>query len=127
MFCVCKVVLILSLPYKNNLSWGSGCGSVGRAVASDTKDPQFKSRHRQTFTKHLFTVHCVEKTKIKKKRPGMAHFLKNDTSFHFSCSAFIMKTNYVSMVLIFNNSTAKKLRQKLYSCYLLHRWERDSN
>ena len=24
-----------------------------------------------------FTVNCIEKTKIKKKRPGMAHFLKN--------------------------------------------------
>ena len=24
----------------------------------------------------IFTVNCVEKTKIKKKRPGMAHFLK---------------------------------------------------
>ena len=23
---------------------------------------------------HLFTVNCIEKTKIKKKRPGMAHF-----------------------------------------------------
>ena len=23
---------------------------------------------------HLFTVNCIEKTKIKKKRPGMANF-----------------------------------------------------
>ena len=29
----------------------------------------------QTFFEHLFTVNCVEKTKIKKKRPGMANFL----------------------------------------------------
>ena len=29
------------------------------------------------FIEHLFTVNCIEKTKIKKKRPGMAHFLKN--------------------------------------------------
>ena len=28
---------------------GSGCGSVGRAVASDTRDPRFKSSHRQNF------------------------------------------------------------------------------
>ena len=26
---------------------GSGCGSVGRAVASDSRGPQFKSRHWQ--------------------------------------------------------------------------------
>ena len=26
---------------------GSGCGSVGRAVASDTRGPRFESSHRQ--------------------------------------------------------------------------------
>ena len=26
---------------------GSGCGSVGRAVASDTRDPWFEPSHRQ--------------------------------------------------------------------------------
>ena len=30
------------------------------------------------YIEHLFTVNCVLKSqKIKKKRPGMAHFLKN--------------------------------------------------
>ena len=43
------------------------CGSVSRAVASDTRDPQFESSHWQTFIKHLFTVKCIEKMKIKKK------------------------------------------------------------
>ena len=29
---------------------------------------------------HLFTINCVlEKTKIKKKRPGMAHFFKKSS------------------------------------------------
>ena len=51
---------------------GSVCGSVGREVASHTSDPQFKSSHRQI----LFTIHCVEKTKMKKKRPGLAQFKK---------------------------------------------------
>ena len=43
---------------------GSGCGSVGRAVASDNRGPQFKSSHRQNFLlfiEHLFTVNCVLK------------------------------------------------------------------
>ena len=53
----------------------------GRAVASDTRDPRFKSSHRQTFIEHLFTVNCVEKTKIKKKRPGMAHLKKLNQSY----------------------------------------------
>ena len=39
----------------------SGCGSVGRAVASDTRDPQFQSRHQQ----NLSTNCIIKKTKIK--------------------------------------------------------------
>ena len=51
---------------------GSGCDTVGRAVASNARGPGFESSHRQTFISdiYLFTVNCIEKTKIKKKRPG---------------------------------------------------------
>ena len=53
---------------------GSGCGSVGRAVASDTRDPRFESSHRQIYIYILnICLLCIEKMKIKKKRPGMAH------------------------------------------------------
>ena len=47
----------------------------GRAVASDTTDPRFKSRHWQNFI-YQFDNQNTEKTKIKKKRPGMAHLKK---------------------------------------------------
>ena len=47
---------------------GSGYGSVGRAVDSDTQGPRFESSHWQIFKpEHLFTVHCIGKTKIKEK------------------------------------------------------------
>ena len=44
----------------------SGCGSVGRAIASDTRGPWFGSGHRQKNLfyfeiEHLFTVNCVLK------------------------------------------------------------------
>ena len=56
---------------------GSGCGSDGRAVASDTRGPRSESSHRQNFyIEHLFTVSWNEKTIIKKKSPGMAHLQK---------------------------------------------------
>ena len=55
---------------------GSGCASVGRAVDSDTRDPQFESSHWQIFYWPFFIVNCIEKAKIKKKRPVMAHFFK---------------------------------------------------
>ena len=65
-----------------NVTWNKpcpiGCGSVGRAVTFDARGPRFESSHRQTFISdiYLFTVNCIEKTKIKKKRPGMAHLKK---------------------------------------------------
>ena len=46
---------------------GSGCGTVGRVVASDTRDPWFESQHWQKFICQLF---YLEKTKIMKQRPG---------------------------------------------------------
>ena len=54
----------------------SGCGSVGRAVASDTRGLRFESRHRQIFKEHLFTAKCIiEKTKIKEKEAELGPFL----------------------------------------------------
>ena len=35
---------------------GSGCGTVGRAVASDLRGPQFESNHRQNFIINIFPV-----------------------------------------------------------------------
>ena len=45
------------------LLMGSGCDSVGRVVASDTRGPRFESSRRQKFTyiEHLFTFNCVLK------------------------------------------------------------------
>ena len=36
------------------------------------------SSHRQNYIEHLFIINCIEKTKINKNSPGMAHFLKTD-------------------------------------------------
>ena len=60
-------LLIDTMLNHNEWSLGSGCGSVGRAVASDSR--------QKNYIEH-FTVNCIEKTKIKKKRLGRAHFLK---------------------------------------------------
>ena len=55
---------------------GSGCDSVGRVVASDTRGLRFESRHRQIFIEHLFTnVNYIVKTKIKEKEAGNGPFL----------------------------------------------------
>ena len=54
---------------------GSGCGSVSRAVASDSWGLQLESINWQKLY-WTFTVNCIEKTKIKKNRPGLAHLKK---------------------------------------------------
>ena len=38
-----------SIILTKGLQVGCGCGSVGRAVASDASGPQSESSHRQTF------------------------------------------------------------------------------
>ena len=38
----------------------SGCGAVGRAVASDNRDPWFESSHQQGY----FTINCIQKLKF---------------------------------------------------------------
>ena len=75
LFITCRCGLTANIPI--NLPVGNGCGSVGRAVASATRGPQFTSSHWQTFfIEHLFTLNCIEKAEIKKKSPGNGH-LKN--------------------------------------------------
>ena len=68
-----KCLIGFNLSVEDNL--GSGGGSVGRAVASDTRDPRFESRHQPNFIYHLY-IKKVEETKIKYKRPGMANLYK---------------------------------------------------
>ena len=56
---------------------GSGCGSVGRAVASDTRGPRFESSHQQKF---IYTLNiCLLSTEYwkdenKEKEAGIAQF-----------------------------------------------------
>ena len=52
---------------------GSGCGSVGRAVASDTRGPRFESSHWQTGIPDIY-LRNVEKTTIKRKEAGNGPF-----------------------------------------------------
>ena len=52
-----KMVFVIFI-FGNMSFKGSGCGSVGRAVALDTRGPGFKSSHRQKLN-ILLTVNCV--------------------------------------------------------------------
>ena len=53
---------------KNDLkmAWGSGGGSVGRAVASDTRDLQFEYQHQQSFM-YQFLLNRKDKKEMEKE------------------------------------------------------------
>ena len=54
---------------------GSGCGSVGRAVASNSRGPQFESSHWQKF---ILNIYCqlYWKDENKEKEDGIGTFKK---------------------------------------------------
>ena len=52
---------------KDDIFVGSGCGSVGRAVAYETRGPQFESSHRQTFISDIWVLSTVLKRRKEKK------------------------------------------------------------
>ena len=74
---------------------GSGCGSVGRAVASDTRDPWFVSRHQQNFTYQLYN----RKDKNTEKEAG------NGPSFK--------KGRWASVIPIINSMSQVNSKQKI--------------
>ena len=71
------ILLLMNLRGERNTFSGSGCGSVGRAVASNTRGPQFESGHRQNLYWTEFTVDCNEKKK--KRGREWPVFIKRNT------------------------------------------------
>ena len=55
---------------------GSGCGSVGRVVASDTRDLRFEPHHRQYLIYQLIYQLCNRKNENKEKEAGNGPSLK---------------------------------------------------
>ena len=59
----------VSIIFVNTVIMKTGCGSVGRAVASDTRVPQFKSSHQRNLIMNTFTLNCWnDKNKEKRGR-----------------------------------------------------------
>ena len=63
----------------------SGCGSVGRAVASNSRGPRFESSHRQKF---ILNIYCqlYRKDENKKKEAEIGAFKKK----HFARSVNVL-------------------------------------
>ena len=84
-FCTLRIVFALFFSYVDDplemeffrlqskqLKLGSGCGLVGRAVASDSKEVWFKYSHMQNFIKSIFTVDSWKD--VINKEAGIGHY-----------------------------------------------------
>ena len=73
-----KVVTVIQrhLPLQSITYWGSSCGAVGRAIASNTRGPGFESSHWQLLLNNYLLLTVCRKDENKENRPGMAHLFK---------------------------------------------------
>ena len=71
----------------------SGCGTVGRVVASDTRDPQFESQHRQLS---ISNVHICQlqfrKDENKEREAGIGTLKKSFPARWRTISVFLGRT-----------------------------------
>ena len=65
---------------------GSGCGSVGRVVASETRDPRFVSRHGKYFLYQLYNRKDENKEKEARNGPTFKKRVTNWTTLLYHLS-----------------------------------------
>ena len=75
---------------------GSGCCSVGRAVAADTRGPRFESSHRETFVESFCLMSIVLKRRNKRKRGPNGAFKKQWPYLPRSRTCVISRNDYNS-------------------------------
>ena len=96
----------------------NGCGSVGRTVASDTRDPRFQSWNREI----LFSINCAGNAKI--KRPRMSQFFcpKHCCSICFLLSFSLPKILTFLLLLLLLPKNGQKVSLSLFLSFL---WKMD--
>ena len=102
---------------------GSGCGSVGKAVGTDSWGPQFKSSHREQFILHIYCK-LYWKDKNKEKEAGNGPFKK---SWSFTSLLSFVDWHLIQLFRpeTWRNECSKKFRF-LFIC-LLQQWRKNVN
>ena len=77
---------------------GSGCGAVGRAVASDTRGPGFESSHRQLLLNIYLLLTVCRKDENKEKEARNGPFLKKITLVNIR--AVLFQKCFISVKMI---------------------------
>ena len=61
---------------------GQWCGSVGRAIASNSRGPQFESSHQQTFILNIYCqLYCKDENKFYTGTWNQENTLTSHSSF----------------------------------------------
>ena len=81
---------------------GSGCGAVGKAFPSYSRDPRFESSHRLiSFT---ITINCIEETKLKKETGNGPTFLRKSFCAVISVTRLGDLLNFGQLFKAFGNN-----------------------
>ena len=100
----------------------SGCGSVGKAVAFESRRPVIESSHRQNLYL-TFTVNGIEKTKIKKKRPGFGpYFNECHMNQNFLPNLFTFEIVLTKRKIGPRRGRKVKNRPKIYHVFVSHQF-----
>ena len=97
-----------------SLTFGSGCGSVCRAVASDTRDPRFESRQRQNFIYQFYNRKDESKEKEAGNGPSNKTIsLASKSYFHFYLNGLTLHKQYeIDKISVFPNHLIPKERKR---------------
>ena len=68
------------------------------------------------YIEHLLTVNCIEKTKIKKNMPGMAHFLIGSLP-HFGTVLDLPNALMILSEKLIKSGIAKEM----FPCFIIHK------
>ena len=71
--CPASIFLEIFYKHKDDVTSGSIVAQLAQWLLP-TRGPRFESSHRQKFVLNIFTLNCIEKTKIMQKWLGLAHF-----------------------------------------------------
>ena len=98
----------------------TGCGSVGRAVASNSTGSQFESSHRQ---KTILNIYCqlYRKEENKEKEAWRAHFLKKNqfNRFrHFTAEASFFLSQFLCSRSELSLSLSLSFAPSLFTLYM---------
>ena len=110
LFAGFAMLIVRNIKFSKTYIEGCGCGSVGRVIASDTRDLQFETSHRQNFILNIFTVNCWNDEN--KEKSGRDWPLK--TLWLYDADDLKYKIRWNVIVFYWNDSSSYSLQSTVF-------------